>query len=95
MEYNKKIDNYGIFEWPSEGTRPEERLRDVVITYYSGTKCFANSPKYRKVPEERIHRAKEKLFDHTLYNQKQERMVDVIPFVTIVSEVERIIFGEK
>jgi len=48
-----------------------------------------------KIPEERIKLAKEKLFDHTLHNLNHERMVDVIPFVTIVNEVERIILNEK
>lgn len=95
MEYNKRIDSYSVFDKQSEGTRPEERLRDVVVTYYSNNEFFADSPVYRKIPEERIKLAKEKLFDHTLHNLNHERMVDVIPFVTIVNEVERIILNEK
>lgn len=95
MEYNKKIDNYGLFEETSEGTTTEERLKDVVITYYSGTQYFANSPQYKRIPEEKVERVKYKLFDYTCYNHNQERIADVIPFITIVSEVEKIFLREK
>ena len=95
MEYNKKIDSYSIVDVQSEGTEASERLRDVIITYYSDNEFFAESPLYRRIPEERIKAAKDKLFDFTLHNLNHDRMVDVYPFVTIISEVERIILDEK
>ena len=95
MEYNKKIDGYNISEEQSEGTKPEERLKDVVITYYSDNKYFANSPKFKRIPEERIERAKQKLFDYTLQNMNENSVSRVMPFVTIVNEIERVILNEK
>lgn len=95
MEYNKKIDGYSIFEEQSKGTQPEERLKDVIITYYSDNKYFADSPRFTRIPEERIERAKQKLFEYTLQNMNENSIARVMPFVTIVNEVERIILNEK
>ena len=95
MEYNKKIDSYNVADVQAEGTEASERLRDVKITYYSDGKFFAESPLYRRIPEERIKPAKEKLFDFTLHNLNHNRMIDVYTFCTIMSEVERIILDER
>lgn len=92
MEYNKKIDSYGVYAVQSKGTEDDERLRDIAITYYSCGKFFASSPTYKKVPEEKVVKIKEKLFDYTLYNSKVDCVTRAISFFTIVNEIERIIF---
>ena len=94
MEYNKKIDSYNVTDLKSEGTEQDERLRDVYITYYSDQDPFAWSPTYKKVSEDKILKIKEKLFDYTLYNLNVDCISRAIPFITIVNEVERIIFDK-
>jgi hypothetical protein len=94
MEYTKIINGYSIFEQQSEGTKPEERLKDITIFYYSDNEYFSESPRFKKIPESRVEKAKHKLFDHTLYNQQQKSIVSAIPFITLVNEVERIILNE-
>lgn len=94
MEYSKKIDSYNVTDSQSDGTKVEERLRDVDITYYSDGNFFASSPTYTRVPEEKVVRIKEKLFDYTVYNLNVDCLTKVIPFLTIVNEVERIIFDK-
>lgn len=94
MEYNKKIDSYNITEVPLEETEAvEQRLKNVVITYFSDEEFFASSPTYR-VPEEKIHKIKELLFDHTVYNLNVDSVARAIPFLTIVNEIERIVYDE-
>lgn len=94
MEYNRKVDSYNVSELTAEGTNPAERLKDIDITYYCDGEFFASSPTYSRVPEDKIVRIKEKLFDYTMYNLNEDCISRTIPFITIVNEVEKIIFDK-
>ena len=94
MEYNRKIDGYKVLDTQAEETEKVERLRDVTIQYYSNGEFFTSSPKYQKVPTNKVTKIKDKLLDYTLYNIGEESMASVIPLVTIINEVERIIYDK-
>lgn len=94
MEYNRKIDGYNVYDEPSRKDGKEERTRNIVITYYSNHEVFAHSQKYSDVSEEKVKKVRDMLFDYTIYNMNQQHMTTVIPFFTIVNEVERIILGK-
>lgn len=91
MEYNRKIDGYKVLDTQSKGTEEAERLRDVTIEYYSNGKLFTTS-KYKCVSAEKVTKIKDKLLDYTLYNIGEESMASVIPLLTIINEVEQIIY---
>lgn len=95
MEDNKKINGYLSLNVVSEGTECTEGLRDVKFIYYSDGTEVTRSILYKAVPLKRVKKAEKKLDDYTMHNDKQTSIANVIPFVTIVHEVERIIFDEK
>ena len=92
MEYTNKVDGYNVTDFRSEGTSLDEWVRDVIITYYSNGEFFASSPVYTKVPEEKISKIKEKLFDYTLNNLNEKCISRTITFFTMVNIVESIIY---
>ena len=92
MEYNGKVDGFNVTDIQTENASENERIKDLEITYYSNGEKFVDSLRYEGVTEEKIEKVKEKLFEYTLYNLNCKRMSEVIPFFTIISEVERIIY---
>ena len=92
MEYFKKIDNYGIYDRPTEGTTAEEKLRDIRVFYYCDKECFMKSPLYIKVPKEKANLIREKLEDYTEHNSNN-CVSRCYTWSFISHEVERIIFG--
>lgn len=94
MEYNVKIDGFNVTDTQTKNTSQNERIKDLEITYYSNGEEYVNSFRYEGVTEEKIEKVKEKLFEYTLYNLNCKRMSEVIPFFTIISEVERIIYDK-
>lgn len=95
MEYNNKVNGYCAYDTKTKGTDETEELRDVRFVYYCDGTEFARSMLYEGVPAKRVKKAEDKLNDYTLYNLNQTSMANVIPFITIVNEVERIIFDKK
>lgn len=93
MTYNKKIDGYNLLATPSKGTNIEERLRNVKIIFYSNHEIVWKSQEYKNIPEEKIAAIKEKLHDFTLYNLNEDNEARIIPFFTIIGEIERMIFN--
>ena len=88
MEYSKKIDGYRITENPSG----DERVKDIVITYFSDNRKFVDSIMYQGVEAEKIKKVDEKLFDYTLWNLNCRTMASAIPLFTIINEIERVIY---
>ena len=95
MEYNRRVDGYNVTDTVAENTSKNERIKDLEITYYSNGEKYADSLKYKGVTEEKIERIKKKLFDYTMYNLNCKNMSSVIPFFTIISEVERIVYEKE
>lgn len=93
MAYNEKIDGYNIITTKSKGTKIEERLKDVKIVFYSNHEIVWKTQKYEKVSDEKIELIKKKLYDYTLYNLNEDEESKSIPFSTIISEVQTIIFN--
>lgn len=93
MEDFKRIDGFGISEIQSEGTKPEELLRDVVIIYYSDKEIVNESQVYSRIPEERVRHARAELNYIELYNLNQG-MSKVIPLETIINKVEKILLNK-
>lgn len=90
MNIDKKIVGFKINKKSSKN----KRLKDIVIEYYYDKgKIFATSPKYTNVSLEDIQKIHDKLLDYTMYNLNQDSMANSIPFLTIVEEVERIIYN--
>ena len=95
MEYNKKIDGYGILEFGNGEIASNGReLKNIVITYISNIEVFANSFQYKNVTEEKVKEIKDVISDFTSYNFKVD-ICSAIPLITIINEVERIIYNKK
>lgn len=90
MEYKRRVDGFKV---QTEKTSKNDRTRDLTIVYYSNGEKYADSLKYKGVSEEKIEKVKEKMFKYTLDNLNCEKMSDVTPFLTIMSGVEKIIYG--
>ena len=93
MEYNKRIDGFFICTKPYKVKDCKENLMDMVITYRSEGKVFAKSLKYHGVTSQKVRKIELKLRDYTSYNKKQESVYDSISLLTIINEVERVIYG--
>ena len=95
MEYNRKVDGYNITEIKPKKVSENERIKDIIITYYVNNKKYADSQVYEGVTEETIKKVKDKLFDYTMYNLNCKYMSSAITFFTIINEVENIIYNRK
>ena len=91
MEYNGKIDGFNVTDIQTKNTS-KNRTKDLTITYYCNGEKYVDSLRYEGVTEEKIKKVKDKLFEYALYNLNCEKMSEVIPLFTIISEVERIIY---
>lgn len=95
MEYKKVINGYNIYSEiskTSEGTKREQNLRNIIITYLCDGKYFAESS-YKNVPEEKVEKIKEKMFDNTLYNLNVEFQCQAIALPTLIFQIEDIIYN--
>lgn len=92
-EYNKKIDGFTIKRVQKE-LKKESTEAKVVITFFSNHEVFI-SKTYQDMPEDKIKKIYNKLLDYTLYNLNEPLLSRCITFLTILYEIERIIFPKE
>ena len=95
MRYKKIINGYLMLHEKSWGTNSDQELYDVDITYLCNEEVFANSFRYSKVSKKAIEKVAEKLEDYISYNRSVEKLCNAIPLLTIIWEIERIIYSCK
>lgn len=93
MEYKKVINGYNILE-ETEETLREQRLKNITITFLCDGKYFSETT-YKKVPEEKIEKIREKLFDNTLYNLNVEFQCQAVALPTLIFQIDDIIYDRK
>ena len=92
----KKIDSYILNEMQSEGTEFGERLKDIQITYLSNGEFFASSPKYNRVPEEKVDKIRVNLDNLIQENvNTPESQPIIFTFFDMTREVDEIVFQRK
>ena len=94
MEYKKVINGYNIYCEDAEGTKREERLKDITITFLCNGEYFSETS-YKNVPERKIEKIKEKLFDNTLYNLNVEFPCQAIALPTLIIQIDDIVYNRK
>ena len=95
MEYTKVINGYNLYSQDSEGTGArEQKLKNITITFLCDGKYFSESS-YTKVPKEKVEKIRDKLFDNTLYNLNVEFQCQAISLLTLIFQIEDIIYNRK
>lgn len=96
MEYKKVINGYNLYTEDSKGTEQEreQKLKDITITLLCDGEYFSESS-YIKVPEEKVEKIRDKLFDNTLYNLNVEFQCQAIALPTLIFQIEDIIYNRK
>ena len=88
MEFTTKIDGYKINE------RKSNKRWDLRITFFSNSRKVTEH-EYKNLKWEVLVQVKKILSDYTAYNLNEKQMSRCIPFLTILYEIERIIFDKS
>ena len=71
-----------------------ERGKSIIIIRYLISGKPLTSSKYENISEEKVAEIKELLIDYTSTNRMVENLCQSIPLLTMIHEVERIIYDE-
>ena len=74
--------------------REDKKLVDFTIVFLADEKKSAKSTRYHDVTKEKLKRVKEILDDYTMYNREEKELCRVLSFVTIIMEVDRVIYDD-
>lgn len=86
MEFDRKIDTYKV----------EERILkeggyDIKIIFMTNGKKFTEK-EYKNLEWGKVKKVKDILFELTLHNMNETQISRCIPFLTILHEIEEVIF---